>query len=129
VETSGGLPPITSGRHDVRVVVINKKVVWAHVRVPPKGSYKANAAGGGVLREIDYEKEVPDSIKKIVEAVSADFYEKYDNPIYSLDFGMDKSGKPFIFEINDQIGFPRPGMKNGDIFLKELVANFESKLS
>ena len=34
-----------------------------------------------------------------------------------------------IFEINDQIGFPRWEMKNRDIFLKALVLNFKSKLS
>jgi len=127
VDTSGGISGITSGLHDLRVAVLNDKPVWSHVRVPPKGSFKANAAGDGTLTEVDYEL-IPNSVKEIVAGVAKKFYQKYDNPIFSLDFGFDKSGKPWLFEINDQIGFPRWEMKNKDVFLKELVANFEIKL-
>src|SRR4030043_181815 len=41
---------------------------------------------------------------------------------------INNKGKVFIFEINDQIGFPKPFMKAKDIFLEELVENFKSKL-
>jgi len=60
--------------------------------------------------------------------VAQKFYQKYDNPIFSLDFGLDKKGKPWLFEINDQIGFPRWEMKKREFFLKELVENFAQKL-
>ena len=52
----------------------------------------------------------------------------YDNPAYSLDFGIGKDGIPKIFEINDQIGFPKWEMKQRDVFLKELVYDFARKL-
>jgi glutathione synthase/RimK-type ligase-like ATP-grasp enzyme len=113
--------------HDLRVVIVNGKCVWCHVRQPVGDSYLANAAQGGNLTEVDYEK-VPGSVKQIVEKVSKRFMEKYDNPVYSLDFGIDKDGTPKIFEINDQMGFPRWEMKNRDMFLNELVLNFKSKL-
>ena len=90
---------------------VNAKAVWCHVRVPVEGTYKSNAAQGGNLTEVDY-KKVPQSVKEIVDTVSKKFYDKYDNPVYSLDFGIGKDGKPLIFEINDQIGFPKWGMKN-----------------
>jgi len=45
-----------------------------------------------------------------------------------LDFGINEKGEPKIFEINDQIGFPRWEMKNRDVFLKALVENFRSKI-
>lgn len=127
VDTSKGITGITPGMHDLRVAVVNGEVAWCHVRVPAPGSFLANAAQGGFLTEVDYEN-VPESIKKIVAQVSEKFYQKYDNPIFSLDFGMNKDGTPLIFEINDQIGFPKWEMKNRDIFLNALISNFRSKL-
>lgn len=127
VDTSNGIPGVTLGMHDLRVAIVNGKAVWCHVRVPPEGTFTANAAQGGILTEVDYEK-VPGEIKKIVSDISEVFKKEFDNPIYSLDFGLGKDGKPYIFEINDQIGFPKWEMKNRDIFLKELVGNFKSKL-
>jgi hypothetical protein len=128
VDTSGGIPGIASGMHDLRVVVVNGSPVWCHVREPAGGSLLANAAQGGSLTEIDYEK-VPESIKKVVGEVSVLFSKRFDNPIYSLDFGVDKSGKPRIFEINDQMGFPKLEMEKRDIFLRGLVENFKGKLA
>lgn len=128
IDTSSGVTGITKGLHDLRVAVINGKVTWSHVRVPPRGSFQANVARGGSIKEIDYQRQVPDGVKRIVEQITTRFFKEYDNPIYSLDFGVDKTGKPFIFEINDQIGFPRWEMTARDEFLQELVKNFSSKL-
>ncbi len=127
VDTSNGIPNLTEGMHDLRVVVVNGEVVWSHIRVPAKGKLLANAAQGGILTEINYDK-VPNSVKKIVKDISNRFYNKYDNPIFSIDFGINERGEPKIFEINDQIGFPRWEMKNRDVFLKALVVNFREKL-
>jgi glutathione synthase/RimK-type ligase-like ATP-grasp enzyme len=128
VDTSKGIPQIVNSLHDLRAAIINGQPVWSHVRVPPQGGFKANAAGGGILKEVDYEL-IPKSAKNIVAKVANKFYQKYDNPIFSLDFGFDKKGRPWLFEINDQIGFPRWEMKKRDLFLKELVKNFELKLN
>lgn len=129
IETKNGIPGITNRRHDLRVVIINGNPVWSHVRIPPEGEYKANMSGreGGQLREILIEN-VPHSVLAIVKDVSQKFLDKYDNPIFSLDFGFDEKGKPWIFEINDQIGFPTPRMKAKDRFLEELIQNFEGKI-
>lgn len=127
VDTSNGIPGITPGKHDLRIVVINGEVVWCHVRVPKEGTYLANAAQGGNLTEVDYDL-VPISVKRIVKTISKEFYKKYDNPMFSLDFGIGKDRIPLIFEINDQIGFPKWEMKNRDVFLKALVSNFSSKM-
>jgi glutathione synthase/RimK-type ligase-like ATP-grasp enzyme len=129
IETNHGIPGITNRRHDLRIVIINGKPVWSHVRIPPEGEYKANMSGreGGILKEILI-KDAPSSVLEIVGNVAQKFLNKYDNPIYSLDFGFDEEGKPWLFEINDQIGFPTPKMKAKDLFLEELVKNFASKL-
>jgi len=128
VDTSAGIANITPGMHDLRIAIVNAKAVWSHVRVPEKGSFMANAAQGGTLTEVDY-SQVPESIKKIVGEIAERFLIGYDNPAYSLDFGIGKDGIPKIFEINDQIGFPKWEMKQRDVFLKELVYNFARKLN
>ncbi|QQG41547.1 MAG: hypothetical protein HYV90_05335 [Candidatus Woesebacteria bacterium] len=127
VDTANGIPGITPGKHDLRIVVVNGKVAWCHVRVPAPGTFLANAAQGGNLTEIDYGL-VPESVKKIVRVISKKFYDEYDNPMFSLDFGIDEKGTPLIFEINDQIGFPKWEMKNRDVFLMALITNFSSKM-
>jgi glutathione synthase/RimK-type ligase-like ATP-grasp enzyme len=127
VDTAGGISGLTSGSHDLRIVIVNGKVVWCHVRVPAEGSLLANAAQGGNLTEVDY-RNVPSSVKDIVNKVINMFTQKFDNPVYSLDFGIGKEGTPYIFEINDTMGFPKWGMKNRDVFLKALMENFKSKL-
>lgn len=126
VDTSKGIPGIVKGLHDLRVVVINGKIVWSHVRIPSLGSFEANVARGGKIKEVACSK-LPDFIKKITRRIANRFYKEFDNPVFSLDFGMEK-GKPWIFEINDQIGFPRWRMKARDIFLNELIKNFAKKL-
>lgn len=127
VDTSSGIPNITPGMHDLRVVLVNGKVVWCHVRVPHKGKLTANAAQGGNLTEVNY-AEVPDNIKEIVKKISTNFTKKFGDTVYSLDFGVDKKGSPKIFEINDQIGFPRVDMENKKEFLQGLVKLLNKKL-
>lgn len=126
VDTSGGMPGLAKGLHDLRVVVINGKVVWCHVRTPPVGSFKANVAQGGKIKEVEWGK-VPEAVKKIVRELNGRFYEEFDNPIYSIDFGMGKDG-PLIFELNDQVGFPLWEMKARERFLEAHIKNFSSKL-
>lgn len=126
LDTSVGIDGIVEGMHDLRIVIINHKTVWSHVRTPAKGSFKANVALGGNIKEVDCAK-LPESVKQIVGKVDDLFFKEYDNPLYSMDIGFGKNG-PLIFELNDQIGFPTWEMKARDKFLNELVWNFESKL-
>lgn len=126
VDTSKGIPGIIRGLHDLRVVVVNGKMVWAHVRTPPPGSFKANVAQGGRIKEVACAK-LSRSVKKIVKQIATQFYQEFDNPVYSLDFGMGKDG-PRIFELNDQMGFPQWEMKTRDVFLRALISNFAMKV-
>jgi glutathione synthase/RimK-type ligase-like ATP-grasp enzyme len=126
VDTSAGIPGIVRGQHDLRVAVANGEAVWSHVRTPPAGSFKANVAQGGEIKEVVCEK-LPEAVKRIVAQLAERFYQKYDNPIYSIDFGMGKDG-PLIFELNDQIGFPTWEMKNRETFLQAHIKNFAMKL-
>jgi glutathione synthase/RimK-type ligase-like ATP-grasp enzyme len=117
IDTSEGIPNVCIGNHDLRVVVINKKIVWATVRKPAPGSLLANVSQGGNIEEVNI-KDLPSSIYPIIDRLTKLFEKKYDNPLFSVDFGF-QSGKPYVFEINDQIGFPLTDMKN-NTFIKEL---------
>lgn len=127
VDTSGGISGICEGTHDLRCVIINKKIVWSHVRVPPKGQFKANTSAGAGLSEVEVSK-LPYQVVEICIRIAKVFYERYDNPIYSLDFGVGPTGQPYLFEVNDQMGFPLPTMKAKNLFLDEMINNLESKL-
>lgn len=124
IDTKTGIPGLTPGRHDLRVVVVNNKIVWSHIRTPKEGTYTANVALGGVLTEINPDK-IPDKVIAVAHKIMALFFEKYGNQIYSLDFGL-QDGLPYIYEINDTIGFPKWEMANRDHFLEELLLNFNS---
>ncbi len=84
--------------------------------------------GGALLKNLATWDQTPESVKKVVKEVSQKFFKEFDNPIYSLDFGLEKE-KPYIFEVNDQIGFPLPDAKGKDNFLNELIDNFKSKIT
>jgi glutathione synthase/RimK-type ligase-like ATP-grasp enzyme len=117
-ETSGGVPGLTKGRHDLRVAVVDCQIVWATIRQPDGDNLLANVAQGGSITEIEI-PDIPESVIPIVSHMTKVFREKYHNPLFAVDFGFE-DGKPFIYEINDQIGFPLPEMKK-NILVKSLA--------
>lgn len=123
VDTSFGIKNIVKGKHDLRVVVIEGKIVLSHVREPKPGSYLANVAQGGSIREIPIQK-IPKEIIDITSEVQKKIDVKYNYPLYSIDFG-NSNKKPYIFEINDQIGFPTKHMKAYKIFVSQILKSLE----
>ena len=91
----------------------------AHVRTPKDGGYLANVAQGGSIKEVELEK-IPKPIMEVVLDIQKKIDDKFDNPIYSIDFGV-MDGKPYVFELNDQIGFPREDMASAKNFVSSLV--------
>jgi hypothetical protein len=45
--------------------------------------------------------------------------------IYSIDIGVEDE-KPYLFELNDQIGFPAKNMPTVDKFIDKLLNQLES---
>lgn len=128
IETSSGIPEITPSHHDLRIVVANGKIVLSHVRTPKSGSLLANVAQGGSIQEVSV-KNIPNFIRETVEKVQAIIDEKYDFPLYSIDFGVQNKTTPFIFELNDQIGFPSETMAGSDLFIQEILRSLEKRAS
>lgn len=123
VDTCGGIEGIVEGRHDLRVVIVDGEIVLSHVRTPKDGGYLANVALGGSIREVDV-ANLPDYILEAVREIQAIVDVKYQNPLYSIDFGVCR-GKPYVFELNDQIGFPRKEMEKSKYFAESIIASLE----
>lgn len=119
VDTSGGIPGLIKGKHDLRIAAVNGKIVFSHVRQPLSACNVANVAQGGSIKEITIDK-IPKRIlgkaKRLQKKIDADF----DKPLYSMDFGV-QSGDPFVFEINDTIGFPSEKMKCYKKFINSVL--------
>ena len=52
IDTSDGIPRIHNTYHDMRILVMNGKIVQTYIRIPKKGNYLANIARGGRMKEI-----------------------------------------------------------------------------
>lgn len=104
-------------RHDIRVVIINGKPVYSVIRKPVSSKYLANVAQGGSINEVLL-SDLPGEVMLMAEDISKKIKLKYNNPFYSIDFGITSSG-PIVFEINNFIGFPLIE-RNHALFVSEL---------
>lgn len=119
VDTSLGISGITNNRHDLRVVIVGGNMIFSTLRTPRKGSYLANVSQGGLIREIPLEI-IPSTILEVVKKIQAIIDQRFNYPIYSIDFGIvDK--KPYVFELNDRIGFPTDDMPSAPYFIDSLL--------
>lgn len=123
VDTSCGIEGVVSGRHDLRVIIVNGKTVLCHVRTPKEGGYLANVALGGSIAEVPL-KKIPSAVVDVVKSIQQIIDVKFNIPVYSVDFGV-SNGRPYIFEINDQIGFPDDSMENRDKFINGIIDSLE----
>ncbi|OGI22092.1 MAG: hypothetical protein A2808_03650 [Candidatus Moranbacteria bacterium RIFCSPHIGHO2_01_FULL_55_24] len=128
VDTSQGIPGITEGYHDLRIVVVNGKITLAHVRTPKEGSLLANVALGGSIEEVPLEK-IPSFILSCVQEIQAVIDEEFDFPLYSIDFGIQAGSQPFVFELNDQIGFPSEKMNSSELFIENTLEALAKRAS
>ena len=123
VDTSHGIEDITTTYHDLRIIIVNGNITLAHVRTPKQGELLANVALGGTIQEVPLEK-IPQFILNVVKKVQLIIDKKFDFPIYSIDFGIQNKNQPFIFELNDQIGFPSEIMSTDD-FIENILQSLE----
>lgn len=127
VDTSHGVPDIISGRHDLRIIIMNGTPIMLQAREPKPGELRANINQGGRCFEFPYEK-VPAALQSIVSIVHPIIDTAFSSPFYSIDFGVDSDGTPYIFEINDQIGLKSAITgKNREKFCKNFIDSLEKR--
>lgn len=103
LDTSKGIPGLTPSYHDVRMTIMDGRLIQTYIRVPKKGSLLANVARGGSLHEFPFQK-LPKSAKRIITIVDKKL-RRFGHRVYSIDIGFEDN-KPYVIEINDQIGLP-----------------------
>ena len=109
IDTSQGIAGITDTHHDLRIVIADGNIVLSHVRTPSPGTLIANVALGGSIREVPV-ADIPAPVLNAVKKVQDRIDEIFDYPLSSIDTGVHRDGRPFVFEINDGIGFPSETM-------------------
>lgn len=129
IDSSQGVPGVTSGLHDLRLVFVNSKLVYSYIRKPKKGSYLANLAQGGSLIIVP-NKKIPKSVRPIIRYANQVF-ESYEPRIFTIDIMFDKSRRPWIVELNSMPGLyftpaEKPSMMK---MYGELLKVFKKKLS
>lgn len=103
LETGSGIPELgIRGRHDLRLIVCNGRIELCFARQPGEGSYLSNCSQGG--RELPLEPDrlpvrVTELARRIDERLSG-----FGPRLYSLDIGIGRSGKLWIFELNTMPG-------------------------
>ncbi len=128
IDSSNGVPGVSSSMHDLRLVFVNNKVIYSYIREPQKGNYLANLAQGGSL-SIAPKNKLPESIQPIID-YSNEIFATFNPRIYSIDFMFDEKGKPWVVELNSMPGlYFSPEEKPYMIEMyKELLKVFTKKL-
>lgn len=128
IDTSEGIPGVTDHHHDLRIIIVNGTVLLAHVRTPKEGSLLANVAQGGSIQEVPLETLPPFVMEKVLK-IQAIIDTAFDLPLYSIDFGIQSGTMAFVFELNDQIGFPRDNMLASPAFIEGILDSLELRAS
>ena len=129
IDSSDGVPGISSAAHDFRLVIVNDDIIYAYIREPKEGSLLANISQGGILKIIPNEN-IPESVQPIIKysrSIFTSFYPK----IYTIDIMFDENKRPWIVELNSMPGLyftteEKPCMER---LYRALLEVFQDKLS
>ncbi len=102
VDSSRGIPGVTKGLHDLRLIMVNDKLVYSLFRKPAQGSYLANLAQGGTVTFIPLGK-VPRSVFPIIKHANK-LFEAFAPRVFSIDIMFDETGRPWVVELNSMPG-------------------------
>ena len=106
------IPGVSGKQHDLRVVFVNNEPVYTYVRMPEEEEGVSNVAKQGSITYIDLE-DVPDEVMEAAREISEEL-EGYRPCLFSVDFIVSQSGRPYVLELNS-----KPGMYFSDSEGKE----------
>lgn len=103
LESDTGIPELdVQGRHDLRMLVDNGEIIQLFVRVPAPNSHISSYAAGGKIRHFAVE-QLPEKFRKVALAVD-ERLSHFVPRLYSVDVGLGRSGKIWIYELNTMPG-------------------------
>lgn len=105
IDSSGGIPGVCTGYHDIRIMFFNDEPKLSYLRAPKTGSLLSNISQGASAVVVEME-QIPTAIMDMARAVDSR-YRQYVPRHYTTDFFMDRDGRPYLVETNTQPGFPR----------------------
>ena len=104
VESELGVPNLVTGRHDLRVYMLNDQPICMSIRQPSPGGFLANTHQGGSIEFYPLEA-VPSPVRKLCQQIDQAL--KQTGPrYYSSDFMRDHLGHWRLIEINARPGIP-----------------------
>ncbi len=127
IDSSAGVPGVSKSMHDLRLVIINGKIIYAYIREPKSGSFLANCAQGGTLKIVPLSK-LPKTVFPIVEHAN-EIFAAFCPRFYSIDLMFDRKKKPWVVELNAMPGLNLCAEKEKPFLLKlyaELIKIFIS---
>lgn len=103
LETRSGIPGLgIRKRHDVRLILRDGAILLAFARLPAPGSFVSNTSQGGHELPLVVEA-LPSHVTRFAGEVD-DRLRHFGTRFYSLDIGIGRSGKIWIFELNTMPG-------------------------
>lgn len=120
VDMSDGIPGITPGVHDLRVLLTGNVIIGATMRIPPAGSLHANVSKGATeyLLSVD---EIPTEVQAMALEIDNQLE---DLPrYYAIDFARGKRGWVLI-ELNTRPGLFRASTGPQAVDFQRMVAEY-----
>ena len=108
IETDIGIPQLVSGRHDLRIYMLNKLPIYMSIRTPTGDKLAANTKQGGQISYYRADK-IPTEVKRLCQIIDKRL-KPYGRRFYSSDFVRDNQGAWWLLEIN-----ARPAMPTFDV--------------
>lgn len=103
IESQIGIPELNiKGRHDLRMLLHNNRIVQFYVRTPVNGSFISNKGHGGKLIYYGLE-ELPHRFRSLAAIIDKRL-SQYIPRFYSIDIGVGQSNKIWIYELNTMPG-------------------------
>ncbi|TKJ17821.1 hypothetical protein CEE44_04845 [Candidatus Woesearchaeota archaeon B3_Woes] len=111
------------GLIDLRVIILNNKIIQTYIRIARKGNFKCNEHQGGNLVYMSIKtihKDVLTMTRKIIKKLEAKLNLKHS--LYALDFMRSNNGNLYFIEGNTNPGIDwNPRKKINEIKSKELI--------
>ncbi len=126
MDSSGGVPGLVEGVHDVRAVIVGGEISHFCVRAPKSGDFRCNVSAGGTSWDFrPGEKPVPQAFLDAYQAV----IDGLGDGFYSADCCLDKSGRVLLGEVNNAPGVDVDGPEGlQDEFHARACAYFLSRI-
>lgn len=103
VETKGGIDGMVSGRHDIRLYIVDGEVTMCSIRQPAEGGWLSNTHQGGTIhfyKNSEINPELVEFAKPVIRK-----FDKMGGKFYAVDF-MHGEDRWFMVEMNDRPGIP-----------------------